>query len=425
MYERQAYSLLEDAQCYRRLTYNPLSSFHQILVDIMGKALDDGLITKNFFEKIRDLHPRLCTFYLIPKVHKDPVDPPGRPIVAGNGGLCEVISEVIDYFLKPIVSSLPSFVRDTSQVLQRIDELEMEENMLLVTADVESLYTSIRHEDGLEATSWFLRTSNIDNCLVDLIMTLLDFVLRHNSFIFNGRIYLQCQGTAMGASCAPSYANLFLGAWERKIFLEDDIMEIKQVHNWMPYIDDVLFIWEGPEEGLGCLMEKLNNNNQNIRLTFKSGRSLEFLDIWIDISINGRLKTDVYRKPTATNSYLRADSAHPVNTIRGIPIGQFLRMRKICSDNESFERQCMDLSARFTERGYSKKMIQRGYNRAKRTPRNELLYGNRRLLRKEDDKQYLFHIWREILLSVPFGLWKEWNYSGYGRVLKKKREKKK
>ncbi|XP_073417787.1 uncharacterized protein [Dendrobates tinctorius] len=166
LYERQANKLLNDTSCYQRLTFNPLSSFQNLLIDILDKALAQGIIAKKLLDRIRNSHPKLPTFYLIPKIHKSIVDPPGRPIVA--------------------------------------------------------------------------------------------------------------------------------------------------------------------------------------------------------------------------------DSAHPGSTIRGIPIGQFLRARRICSKEESFERQAVDLTRRFLDRGYSKKMIKRGYLRATKTTRNNLLYGTSSRNKGEQSNQIRF-----------------------------------
>ncbi|CAJ0968367.1 unnamed protein product [Ranitomeya imitator] len=147
---------------------------------------------------------------------------------------------------------------------------------------------------------------------------------------------------------------------------------------------------KGDELGLVTLMQRLNNNDVNIKLTFKSGRCLEFLDLWIEASEDGVIHTDIYRKPMATNSYLMADSAHPISTIRGIPIGQFLRARRICSDPGAFERQCQDLTRRFEDRGYSRRMIRRGYKRALSTTRDQLLYGGGKTVTNEDKSQVRF-----------------------------------
>ncbi|XP_077152056.1 uncharacterized protein LOC143816010 [Ranitomeya variabilis] len=81
MYEKQAYRLLDDVTCYWRVTFNPLLSFQEKLVNILDKAFIEG-ISRKLLDTVKNLQPRLPTFYIIPKLHKNPVDPPGRPIVA-------------------------------------------------------------------------------------------------------------------------------------------------------------------------------------------------------------------------------------------------------------------------------------------------------------------------------------------------------
>lgn len=82
---------------------------------------------------------------------------------------------------------------------------------------------------------------------------LLDFVLRHNFFVFDGCSFKQVSGTAMGACCAPSYAILFLG-WLEEAHVYTMELFNEFVINWSCYIDDIMFIWTGPrEECLKCI----------------------------------------------------------------------------------------------------------------------------------------------------------------------------
>ncbi|CAJ0957844.1 unnamed protein product [Ranitomeya imitator] len=177
----------------------------------------------------------------------------------------------------------------------------------------------------------------------------------------------------MGATCAPSYANLFLGAWEQDIFQCNPPRYIDKIRHWIRYIDDIWFIWEGSMDELKCLMDDLNNNDLNIKLTYTHGH-LNFLDVEIQVTAAGILNTDVYRKPTATNTLLHAQSSHLQSTIRGIPIGQHLRIKRICSTEENFQKQARELYSRFRERGYSHRTIRHGYHRARGASRNALLY---------------------------------------------------
>ncbi|XP_056416701.1 uncharacterized protein LOC130369083 [Hyla sarda] len=183
----------------------------------------------------------------------------------------------------------------------------------------------------------------------------------------------------MGAACAPSYANLFLGLWERTIFMTEPAPHIEKVLQWGRYIDDILFVWQGTAEELSTFMTYLNTNELNIKLTYKWGRSkMEFLDVLFDVDQDGYISTDVYRKKTSTNTLLHASSSHPHALVSNIPTGQFLRIRRICSTDEHFEKQANDLSLRFQERGYQERDITRGYARAKDTPRGNLLTQSKR-----------------------------------------------
>lgn len=49
---------------------------------------------------------------------------------------------------------------------------------------------------------------------------------------------------------------------------------------------------------------------------------MEFLDIVL-IGEGVGISSKLYRKPSADNSLLRADSGHPKHTIRSIPVGPF------------------------------------------------------------------------------------------------------
>ncbi|XP_069599064.1 troponin I, cardiac muscle [Ranitomeya imitator] len=121
-------------------------------------------------------------------------------------------------------------------------------------------------------------------------------------------------------------------------------------------------------------MSGLNDNGSNIKLTFTYHQNeISFLDITLRVQENGEIHTDLFRKETSVNALLHSTSSHPPSTIRAIPTGQFLRARRICSSDTSFEREAVDLGERFRQRGYSRRSIKRGYVRAKHTSRNDLL----------------------------------------------------
>ena len=77
---------------------------------------------------------RTSEFYMLPKILKRLDNPPGRPIVSGNGCPTEHISQFVDHFLKPIVQDLRSYIKDTTHFLSILrDAGDFPDDKLLVT----------------------------------------------------------------------------------------------------------------------------------------------------------------------------------------------------------------------------------------------------------------------------------------------------
>ena len=57
------------------------------------------------------------------------------------------MSEYVDYHLQPIVREIPSYVKDTIDLLRKIKAVEFPaDNSYLVSLDVKSLYTNIPND---------------------------------------------------------------------------------------------------------------------------------------------------------------------------------------------------------------------------------------------------------------------------------------
>ena len=126
---------------------------------------------------------------------------------------------------------------------------------MLCTVDVVGLYPSILYREGLEAVREALDRRENPGVATDTLVGLASLVLENNYFEFNGRIYRQKLGKAIGTKFTPAYANLF------KIRLEERLLEASAEKPlvWMRFIDDVFFIWTHGEESLGsfyCLLQQ-------------------------------------------------------------------------------------------------------------------------------------------------------------------------
>ena len=175
---------------------------------------------------------------MLPKIHKK--DNPGRPIVSSVGSLTEKISAWIDETLKPLARLVPSYTKDTTDFLNQIKNITLEDNSLMATIDVSALYTNIPHQEGLRAIRGWLLENNIPQDYTMLLTRLAEFVLTRNYFVFNGQVYLQVQGTAMGTRMAPNYSIIFMHVLETRMI---DSYPLKPTI-WRRFIDDIFMIWD-------------------------------------------------------------------------------------------------------------------------------------------------------------------------------------
>ena len=93
---------------------------------------------------------------------------------------------------------------------------------------------------------------------------------------------------------------------------------------------------------------------------------LTFLDIIVSIEGNNSC-TNVNYKPTGSQSYLFCSSSHPAHVKNLILYSQFLRLRRLCSEDS--EEMC-DF---FDKRGYPASVVQAGHHRARQIETNSEL----------------------------------------------------
>ena len=103
----------------------------------------------------------------------------------------------MDENIKHLAKLVPSYIKDTGHFLNIINTIEIEEEDLLAMVHVSSLYTTIRHQDEITALKQWLIENGTTIEKAEFIGALAKLVLTSNYFTFNGKIYLQKQGTAI------------------------------------------------------------------------------------------------------------------------------------------------------------------------------------------------------------------------------------
>ena len=351
--------------------YKPSSDMTLSNNNIVETTILDEISSGNLPDSARNLilqNPRCGRFYLLPKIHKPGI--PGRPIVSACSCPTEHISAYLDEVLQPLVQKLPSYVKDTTDILRKVRNLSaINSTQLLYTMDVSSLYTIIPHKDGLKAIRHFLDLRQHLYPPTNTLLRLTELVLNLNNFEANGDYYDQISGVSMGTKMGPSYACLFMGHLEDTFFSTYNGIKPSL---YLRYIDDIFGIFPSDINDFNNFYAAFNDFHNSVNFTKETGQTVNFLDV--KFTLNGdKIDTTIFYKPTDCHSYLRFDSFHPAKCIQSIPYSQFLRLRRICSRDEDFHTEVERMCGFFKKRGYPSQVLSSAVTKSSKSNRNTLL----------------------------------------------------
>ena len=229
----------------------------------------------------------------------------------------------------------------------------------------------------------------------DLLLNLLDLVMRHNIFEFDGELYRQLSGVAMGTRAAPSLANIFCAE------IDEEIVKLAEKYNdktdidknplllFKRFLDDMLLLWTGTNADLHKFLSEINNIHPSIKFTAthtkkstqnddtpdcdcEAAEGVAFLDTFLSIRA-GRISSKLFRKPSDRNMLLMPTSAHAPHTAKSIPYSLHLRLVRLHTEQEELEESCEELKQLLLDRGYKRGAIKAARDKALAIPRSEAL----------------------------------------------------
>jgi len=310
-------------------------------------------------------HARLPGFYLLPKVHKLPAitrehlpQLVGRPIVASHSWLTTPASRWLAGVLNAACSArFPQVLPDSRALIRQLEATTVARDSLLVSFDVESMYPSIDTRLAALACALAVRAP-----LRGVVHALLTFVMEHNFFEFQGTVYQQIHGGAMGTPCMPPVANIHMAHWVEA--------PVRAAAPYWPdiyvrFIDDGFLVWEQDRASLDAFLAALNSAQPRIKLTWKVATdSMDFMDLAIskDLSIEGPRVPVVIRtfqKPHNRYLYIPRVSFHRPHVFEGMVRGELIRYAVTNTRAEDFTCMQRLFLQRLLDRGYPKAWLQR------------------------------------------------------------------
>lgn len=325
---------------------------------------------------------KIPTFYILPKLHK-PGPLKGRPITASINSSTYYASKYIARVLEPLRSKFFQNCKRSSDVLVDLENQTFPSNSTIITADIKSLYPSLPINWVLEqigqVTSHYLHILDLEGIPLPVFMKILHWVLTHNYYTFNGNIYLQSNGIAMGTPCAVAIVDLALSWYEFKNFpiLPRDFL-------YRRFLDDMLLLGDAMVGHtlltiIGSAPARIDASSISI------GNSGVFLDLTLSLvptktssptslTSHTSLTTDteyrvtsrLYQKEISKFQYILWSSRHRQSVYDNLIISEMRRYRLTCTDDEDYKASVNLLQQRLLIRRYSDAFVYAAPNIASR-----------------------------------------------------------
>ncbi|CAJ0964704.1 unnamed protein product [Ranitomeya imitator] len=163
----------------------------------------------------------------------------------------------------------------------------------------------------------------------------------------------------MGANVAPAYANIYMDSYENT-HVYNNALFCTYCRCWLRFIDDIFCLWTGPHDILLTFTEYLNSIWPELQITLNcDSTQISFLDTLVTIEPDGSLSTDIFSKPTDSNSLLHYQSCHPTSTKHSLPRSQFKRVACTVSKPDLVPERLDEMSRKFTATNYPKNLLDR------------------------------------------------------------------
>ena len=261
-YHEKMKTLIETGP-YQLLNKDPTDRLSRKLAEKLLSLKRSGHLSETVYNKIRPQHKQPPRIYGQPKIHKPNV--PLRPIVSCINTFAYDLSAHLADILSSLTGKSEYAVSNSTHFVNTINHERIQEKEIMVSFDIESLFTNVPIEDAIKATLHKLENdpglADRTNLTPAQIADLLNFVLRSTYFQYNGPIYEQKDGAAMGSPVSAVIANIFMEDFEEHAIAN----AIYKPKIWKRYVDDTFTILD--RDQVDGFLQHLNNQQTTIRFT--------------------------------------------------------------------------------------------------------------------------------------------------------------
>ena len=330
---------LKDENTYKKLNQDPTNKIREELADKLQEIHSKKHIKDYMYNDMFPSTTQIPRLSGRPKIHKQ--NYPLREIVDSRESVTKNTDKHISKIIKPYAEDNKYRIKNSEEFVERIKNMPpLEEDDQIVSYDVVALYPSIPQEEALDLVHMKLSTDQSLGDKTEMtakeVIELLKICVCNTYFVFNGVLYGQVSGLAIGASCSGFMADIFMERIE--------VRALSTFTNppkfWCRFVDDAF----ANRKSIVAItfLAHLNAQHRCIKWTQEEEspeRKLPYVDCMNQVLEDGTIKITIFRKPTHTNQYLNFSSNHHVSHKLSVPKTLFHRADTLISEEDDKEKE--------------------------------------------------------------------------------------
>ena len=276
------------------------------------------------------------------KDHK-PLDERGnyplRPLANINGSSLDGLDWIFAKIVNQAIRLVDYHVWNSQQVLDvipKVNAIPIPEGYerKIISLDVVSLYPTVPTFDAANMVFKFIKEHTEINTFgipYPVVREIINVLINNYNIEFNGKIYKQTKGVAMGARFSCAFSIVFMHLLETTVvgnwFNNHTVQNTKLIY-YGRYIDDVVIIFDEIVGGdnSDIILGMFNSMHRNIKFTLEKPDEcgdLAFLDMQLYLNDENKVCTKWYMKPQHSGNFIKGDEFIPENVKRNTLIERF------------------------------------------------------------------------------------------------------
>ena len=336
-YVRKMNSVLEDTSKFEWMQdldgFSLVRKLEQNMRKLLLSLKKRKFLSSDLYERLYPNGSSVGRLYGLPKVHKEGV--PLRPILSAVGTHNHAVAKYLAELINPVSNSKGKHsASDTFDFISRISSLDISDKYM-VSFDVTSLFTNVPIAEVVDICCE--RLYHVDHDHKPAIpekdfRKLLLMCVNGSYFLFDGKLFKQTDGVAMGSPLGPVLANIFLAHLEDTVICDSQLFP----EFYVRYVDDTFCVFTNRSD-VQPFLDFINSVHPNLKFTMEEevDNKLPFLDTCVERKEH-EIELSVHRKSVFKGLYFHFASYIPSSYKSGLIKTIVCRSFRICSTWKRF-----------------------------------------------------------------------------------------